>query len=378
MASKRSASAMSSNSTPSTQARSRLPVSRPSISETPTPSPEPQTRAPPPVSNISRRQLEEATRRANASRAGTPGLPYRFLVHPKPIIGALLLLLGAAIGSYASQLTLSPVYGGVPTSLHHEKVCAAIFAAAWGGKSLFKRIPLLRPFLIVPILAFYLPAIQRFLFRYSQTWGPVNGPIFTETLSYFPSLFLVVLTLSYRFQTHSIILDTIPGGLTYGVFRGFRLLLSTYLPQRIGTAWIFTRCGLAHLAGILYSIVAPTALLLAAVPAFLHAGLMNPGCSNYAATHYLNSSLAATNFTVLAHTESITGYVSVMENSYHRYRVMRCDHSLLGGEWIKAPPGFEHLEVGHKEPIYAVFVMLEAVRLVRPAPASRKPKALMM
>jgi hypothetical protein len=42
---------------------------------------------------------------------------------------------------------------------------------------------------------------------------------------------------------------------------------------------------------------------------------------------------------------------------------MRCDHSLLGGQWV-------HVN-GRRvsEPIYGVFVMLEAVRLVeREAP----------
>ena len=67
-----------------------------------------------------------------------------------------------------------------------------------------------------------------------------------------------------------------------------------------------------------------------------------------------------------------------MENSYEKYRVMRVDHSLLGGEWVAAPPGYEHVESGVREPIYGVFVTLEAVRLIRPAPVAKVPKALMM
>ena len=77
--------------------------------------------------------------------------------------------------------------------------------------------------------------------------------------------------------------------------------------------------------------------------------------------------------------ESVTGYVSVLDNTEAGYRVMRCDHSLLGGEWQKAPKGLEHLaRGGFKEPIYAVFVLLEAVRLVEPGPKNPNPRALTM
>ena len=51
---------------------------------------------------------------------------------------------------------------------------------------------------------------------------------------------------------------------------------------------------------------------------------------------------------------------------------MRCDHSLLGGEWVPGVgkwPGGKGNEGGRGvvgEPVYSVFIMLEAVRLVRP------------
>ena len=47
---------------------------------------------------------------------------------------------------------------------------------------------------------------------------------------------------------------------------------------------------------------------------------------------------------------------------------MRCDHSLLGGEWL-----IKGARNSMPEPIYGVFVMLEAVRLVeveKPIPDS--------
>lgn len=47
---------------------------------------------------------------------------------------------------------------------------------------------------------------------------------------------------------------------------------------------------------------------------------------------------------------------------------MRCDHSLLGGEWTKTPANYNPRL---RDPIYAVFAMLEAVRLVEPDDGSR-------
>jgi spermidine synthase len=51
---------------------------------------------------------------------------------------------------------------------------------------------------------------------------------------------------------------------------------------------------------------------------------------------------------------------------------MRCDHSLLGGDWTTPPPKGRKPRV--KEPIFAIFTMLEAIRLVEPDPG--KPRLL--
>lgn len=71
-------------------------------------------------------------------------------------------------------------------------------------------------------------------------------------------------------------------------------------------------------------------------------------------------------FTVVERAEGSLGYVSVVESVEKRIRILRCDHSILGGEWISAAPSIV------VDPIYAVFVMLEAVRLV--AIEGQKPK----
>jgi hypothetical protein len=67
----------------------------------------------------------------------------------------------------------------------------------------------------------------------------------------------------------------------------------------------------------------------------------------------------ANGWSLIARQESLTGYISVIESKERGFRVMRCDHSLLGGEWLKSTT-----KTNVREPIYGVFVMLEAVRLV--------------
>ena len=94
----------------------------------------------------------------------------------------------------------------------------------------------------------------------------------------------------------------------------------------------------------------------------------------------INAKLSPEGYTVTERTHSTTGYISVFENSKLGYRALRCDHSLLGGEWTQYPG---NVEPKLREPIYAVFVMLEAVRLIEATDTSSKappaePRALIM
>ena len=60
----------------------------------------------------------------------------------------------------------------------------------------------------------------------------------------------------------------------------------------------------------------------------------------------------------------MTGYISVVENLKEGFRALRCDHSVLGGEWlINEQRGKEGQIV--PETIYSVFTMLEAVRMIK-------------
>ncbi|KAG8525748.1 uncharacterized protein KY384_000508 [Bacidia gigantensis] len=79
-------------------------------------------------------------------------------------------------------------------------------------------------------------------------------------------------------------------------------------------------------------------------------------------TDILNNNIAKTGYRIVDRQESVTGYLAVIDNLKDQFRVLRCDHSLLGGEWTKYPPG---IDPKLKEPIYSIFVTLEAVRLVQ-------------
>jgi len=95
-------------------------------------------------------------------------------------------------------------------------------------------------------------------------------------------------------------------------------------------------------------------------------------------------------YTYLARRESITGMLTVVENAKDGYRVLKCDHSLLGGLWtgIKSKElsaqgiPAEQLEtrtLDEAESVYTAFLVQEAVRLVvRPAPDPTDDKALIM
>ena len=55
-----------------------------------------------------------------------------------------------------------------------------------------------------------------------------------------------------------------------------------------------------------------------------------------------------------------------MESKEAGFRALRCGHSLLGGEWLPRPGRHQKLEE-LQEPIFTIFILLEAVRLVEVA-----------
>ncbi|KAI9772722.1 MAG: hypothetical protein M1840_000317 [Geoglossum simile] len=304
--------------------------------------------------------------------------PFIILKQILSLLKLFMLISLASCYSPVSQLTLAPVYGSIPSSLFHSRIETAVFSLAWittynfGG-----RLPQnLRAW--PPVLASWIPVIQYLLFPHSYHYGAVRGPVITECLTYFPLLYLSVCSAAQILNTldlvnlsngQSLILTNFASGSTcYWLFRYIERIATSLLQNhRPNSASFFlTRFGLQHFLGAIFALISPSKWLFLAVPALLHSALWNVHNPLLHTTALLNSTLQTkSNYEILARQDSLTGYLSVLHNTKDRFRVLRCDHSLLGGEWLLPPTDLKHSS-RVREPVYTVFVMLEAVRLVVP------------
>jgi len=230
---------------------------------------------------------------------------------------------------------------------------------------------------ILPVIAFNLSPIQYFLCGFSSDLGPNWGPLVTECLTYYPVLFFANLAAGYAFDDlnlsvyGSVLVDAVPTLFSYVVITVVQKVANEVLPKLMGTTDFFTRSGLQLLVASIYAILSKSQLLLIAVPGILHTMFVNPHYTSVNGTKRLNNTLSAYNYTILDRRDSLTGYVSVLESSNDMFRIMRCDHSLLGGEWLMTPQRAAHGQT-KRETVYSVFTMLEAVRLVE-GPQQEKP-----
>ena len=292
---------------------------------------------------------------------------------------ALELVTLVSVYSPISQLTLSPVFGSIPASIFHQRlamvgVFLGLILAPYTGERILHVASS-----VLPVLVFCIPTMQFFLTRYCAHLGTTYGPLATETMTYFPMIVLSVLCasvgltslLTAKFSKDS--RTTLGAGFTiFSIFTGAQKVAKYVIATNAGSSLIFTRCGLQYILATFYALVLPSQLLLLAIPPLLHSAAFNfhvPLAQNMAA---LQTHLAARDWSLLARQESLTGYISILDNLSDGYRVMRCDHSLLGGEWL---PDHQGRLLGFKEPIYPVFVTLEAVRLVIPDLSIRQDSA---
>lgn len=296
---------------------------------------------------------------------------------------AAALLVLAATWSSLSQLNMSPVYGSVPSSIHHSKNTVVAVLLAWFLQPRVPKYLLQRLLSFLPVLAFCTPAIHFYLFRYSSHLGALYGPVLTELLTYCPIVFISTLgaaTLNDAVDLSHYGLQVVhvaPNLVSYAILATANNYSNRLIRSNIGMGFIFTRLGLQVLVSTLYSMLLPSKALVVAILPLLHIFSLNVHSPLSHTTAVLNSTLQAQDFVILARQESLTGYISVLDNLKDGYRVMRCDHSLLGGEWLQR-------ETSHafrlQEPIYSVFVTLEAVRLVKPqvVKPDNKKQALVM
>ena len=300
---------------------------------------------------------------------------------------AAALLLIAGIASPVSQLNLSPVYGSIPASLHHQRTMTFTAIAALLGRRGLRSYVSANVAEYIAVVAYWTPVLHFLLFPYSATLGIEYGPLIIEALTYFPLLFLAVYAAGNLLDTIELERFNLPASLgeiamptaSYFTVSTVAKLSSALLPGFVGTSLYFTRVGLQMLLASASAFLTPSRAVLLAFPAILHTLWANPHHSSNHAFQLANSTLISTqNYTLLARHESITGYISVIENDAdNAFRLLRCDHSLLGGEWLVTPDAYTK---GQRQPesIFAVFVLLEAVRLVEPAVTAESPTSVLL
>ncbi|KAI1498808.1 S-adenosyl-L-methionine-dependent methyltransferase [Biscogniauxia marginata] len=279
---------------------------------------------------------------------------------------AKLAVLIALMAVYAnvSLLNLSPVYGQIAATRLHDRVVWAAMFVGWGGNLALSRNLPVKTITLLPLVAIHIPMVQYYLFGWSDTFGAEKGPAITEALTLFPLIVVSTACIADTIESVDLsflpksIANEIPGIGSYAIFKVIETITLRQLFMQAGKSILQTRVALELVLAATYAAMARSKLLLAAIPALLHGVFYNTHLMTPLATGLLNSTLAVNGWSVIDRWESNTGYISVIDSYRDGFRVMRCDHSLLGGEWTK----LERKVVG--EPIYSVFTQLEAVRLV--------------
>jgi hypothetical protein len=306
---------------------------------------------------------------ASKARAETP---LKHLTSQLTIyLTSFTLLTLAALSANASQLALSPVYGSIPSAQWHTQLISAALFAGWSGNLFLGRALPFKPVVLIPLLAAYVLPLQWVLEKGSGRLGARWGPVVIEGATVFPVVALSAACVATLLDGAELGWlpawgrDAAPGLGSYGVFKGMEVVTGRWVGRYVGQTAVMTRVGLEAVAALGYALLAPSRLLLWTLPAVLHTAVWNTHVPTQGALARLNSTLGQDGWVILDRKESVTGYVSVIESVNDGFRLMRCDHSLLGGEWVKFldHPQFRGNPLA--EPVYGVFAMLEAVRLVK-------------
>ena len=119
----------------------------------------------------------------------------------KNVARAMGLIVIAGVASPVSQLNLTPVFGSIPASLHHQQAMTVIALAGLGIRRLLKGYVSVDVSAWVTVLAYWTPLIQCYLFPHSTQLGIDYGPLIVESLTYFPVLFLSMFAVSDLLDT---------------------------------------------------------------------------------------------------------------------------------------------------------------------------------
>nr|OQO09240.1 hypothetical protein B0A51_18690 [Rachicladosporium sp. CCFEE 5018] len=208
----------------------------------------------------------------------------------------------------------------------------------------------------------------------SESLGLIVGPMITgflschtivTVLSYAIAMNVEQIDLSKSVGTSDIASVAVSAG-SLGLFVLLERKVGELLPSVLGVSQHLNPLNLQVVSSLALGAAMPQRqnLFYATVVLANLVALLSPQGSGPYSLSVANAGLGAQDWTLLARQWSNTGYISVLENKEQRYRLLRCDHSLLGGEWQLTP---ERRKQGWQvsEPIYAVFEMLEAVRLLQ-------------
>jgi len=325
-------------------------------------------------------KVDDATTTVQTSKPEPPEfkIPEGF----RDIAVEIFLISLAAITSRVSQLSLAPVYGSIPSSVNHQSALIATALIGWTTQWYWRpRNSSIIQYL--PLWAVCAPILTCISFQFSDSlglkWGPIVGGLLSCHSLVMPIIYAAAVSHDgpNREATSSGPLAHLFSGLpSLSMF----IVLDWIMPETVSTfiaTWSFLNPFNAHLIAGLYLILALTDrrhIIIATASVATIAAIVSPYGSGPFSTIALDASLTPQNWTLLSREWSNSGYLSVLENSESNYRVMRCDHSLLGGEWQITP---ERRAQGWKIPesIYAAFHMLEAVRLMEIEPQIQDSEA---
>lgn len=320
-------------------------------------------------------------------------------LYSQVLFKVLATLFLAAVSAELSKLSLTPVYGSIPSrmslnwlrgGLELDQRYIAVVISVILAKMIFSNHTLSFSRLFA-IWGFSIPSIQSGLYSFSGKFGPIWGPRSTYLMTSVPlsclSLLHIVISIAEVFpltifaeraatrstkEFCSNVLGTFLLTSTLYHFLSqiqlyFESRLPTFMMLRLGTHAVFSRFGLQTITALMYASFAASLqhfkVFFATILPLFHILFICPHMQLPYNTDILNKTIQAQGFSLVARQESLTGYISVLDNVKQDYRVMRCDHSLLGGEYLRKPKGSRY-----NEPVYTIFLTLEAVRLLQTKP----------
>ena len=307
-------------------------------------------------------------------------------INPKRFGVGIALLFLAALSTQVFVLNLAPVYGALPLDLFHKEGMALSGLAGFFLKGYVSRPTIRRALYLLPVIAFWIPTVLYFILQIGPMFGNLPGAMLTDVLVFYPLIILTILCsrelvhVGLRLDRYdALIANHIPFMGLYVIYSVGYKIIHFFLSRVLGFTFLFSRAGLQLVIAALYAAAIPSKLLVLTIPSILFSIFFNVHIPLGYMTTSLNSHLNEEGFVLLERHDSTTGYLSVLENTEEKYRVIRCDHSLLGGQWTGIS---NEIHPTIKEPVYAVFTMLEAVRLVQNDQGNARPdvgkKALVM